>query len=44
MRLTGGTRNIGHFHGKYARLMAHWRKALPIPMLEIRYEETVANP
>ena len=27
----------------YLRLMEHWRKVLPIPMLEVDYEETVAD-
>lgn len=30
------------FHD-YRRLMAHWRTCLPVPMLEIHYEETVAD-
>jgi hypothetical protein len=28
---------------QYQRLMAHWRQTLPVPMLEIDYEETVAD-
>ncbi len=28
---------------QYRRLMAHWRRVLPLPMLEIRYEVTVAD-
>jgi tetratricopeptide (TPR) repeat protein len=27
----------------YERLMAHWRRVLPVPVLEVRYEETVAD-
>jgi hypothetical protein len=27
----------------YGRLMAHWRACLPVSLLEIDYEETVAN-
>jgi tetratricopeptide (TPR) repeat protein len=27
----------------YRRLMGHWRRVLPVPMLEIDYEETVAD-
>ena len=30
------------FH-EYQRLMEHWRKVLPVPMLEVDYEETVAD-
>lgn len=36
-------RNIGHFYGEYARLMAHWRNVLPVEMIEISYEEMVTN-
>lgn len=28
---------------QYQRIMAHWRQVLPVPMLEIDYEETVAD-
>jgi hypothetical protein len=30
------------FHD-YLRLMAHWRRDLPLPLLEVDYEETVAD-
>jgi tetratricopeptide (TPR) repeat protein len=30
------------FH-EYQRLMEHWRKVLPVPLLEVDYEETVAD-
>lgn len=36
-------RNIGHFYGEYAKLMAHWREVLPIQMLEVSYENMVTN-
>lgn len=35
--------NIASYYEEYTRLMAHWRNVLPIPMLEVRYEEMVAN-
>ena len=28
---------------EYERIMEHWRRVLPVPMLEIDYEETVAD-
>ena len=28
---------------QYQRLMEHWRRVLPVPLLEIAYEETVAD-
>jgi hypothetical protein len=30
------------FH-QYQRLMEHWQKVLPVPLLEVDYEETVAD-
>src|SRR5262249_16381184 len=28
---------------EYQRVMAHWRRVLPVPLLEVDYEETVAD-
>jgi hypothetical protein len=40
------TNDLGHiasrFH-EYHRLMEHWRKVLPVPLLEVDYEETVTD-
>jgi tetratricopeptide (TPR) repeat protein len=36
-------RNIGHFYGEYARLMAHWRKISALKMMEISYEDMIQN-
>ena len=30
------------FH-QYRRLLEHWRRVLPVPLLEVDYEETVAD-
>jgi tetratricopeptide (TPR) repeat protein len=35
--------DLGFFHREYARLMAHWRQVLPIPVHEVIYEELVAD-
>lgn len=38
--------DMEHIGGRirdYLRLMEHWRQALPVPMLEVDYEETVAD-
>ena len=35
--------SLGHFHRQYERLMDHWRAVLPVPMLDVRYEDTVAD-
>jgi hypothetical protein len=35
-----------HIEGRfeeYRRLMEHWRRVLPVPLLEVDYEETVAD-
>ncbi|QTA90213.1 tetratricopeptide repeat-containing sulfotransferase family protein [Desulfonema magnum] len=34
---------IGAYYRQYKRLMAHWRKVLPLKMYEIQYEELIAN-
>ena len=31
--------DLGHFFGEYARLMAHWERAFPGRIVNIRYEE-----
>jgi tetratricopeptide (TPR) repeat protein len=35
--------NIASRFAQYRRLMDHWRKVLPVPLLEIDYEDTVAD-
>jgi hypothetical protein len=35
--------DLAFFTAQYERLMVHWRHVLPLPVLEVRYEETVAN-
>jgi tetratricopeptide (TPR) repeat protein len=34
---------LGLYYRQYDRLMAHWRKVLPLRMLEVRYEDTIAD-
>jgi tetratricopeptide (TPR) repeat protein len=36
-------KNIGHFYGQYRKLMEYWHKVLPIPILDVRYEEMVGD-
>jgi tetratricopeptide (TPR) repeat protein len=36
--------DLGMCYRAYLKLMAHWRTVLPRPMLEVDYEELVANP
>jgi len=35
--------DLAFYAGQYRRLMAHWREALPLPILEVAYEDTVAD-
>ncbi|GMU84418.1 MAG: hypothetical protein AMXMBFR47_42880 [Planctomycetota bacterium] len=35
---------IAAIHGQYRRLMTHWKSVLDLPILEVRYEDLVANP
>jgi len=35
--------DLAFFCAQYERLMAHWREALPVPMLELQYEQTIAD-
>jgi tetratricopeptide (TPR) repeat protein len=36
-------RDVGHFHVQYQRLMNHWRDALPAGVMDVKYEDMVAN-
>jgi Flp pilus assembly protein TadD len=36
-------RNLGKYYREYERLMAHWSKVSPLPILELQYEELTAN-
>ncbi len=35
---------LGHFYHQYERLMAHWKQVLDLPILDVQYEELVADP
>ncbi|MBW1878257.1 MAG: sulfotransferase [Deltaproteobacteria bacterium] len=36
--------SLGHYYLAYQELMAHWRKALPLSLFEVRYESLVTDP
>lgn len=36
--------NLGHHHRQYERLMAHWHEVLPGRIMDINYEDTIADP
>ncbi|WP_161958646.1 tetratricopeptide repeat-containing sulfotransferase family protein [Ferruginivarius sediminum] len=35
--------DVGHHHRQYQRIMAHWRKVLPVKFYEVQYEELVKD-
>lgn len=35
--------SIGHYYRQYERIMAHWRAVSPLPMLDVVYEDVVAD-
>jgi hypothetical protein len=41
--LCADLRKLGTVYRQYERLMAHWRRVLHIPTLEVRYEDLVKN-
>ena len=43
LRWANDPRHIASRFHEYQRMMEHWRKVLPVPMLEVDYEETVAD-
>lgn len=36
--------DLGYYYMAYKKLMAHWRSVLNLPLLEIHYEDLVADP
>ena len=36
-------RHLARFHGNYQRLMVHWKNVLDVPILDVTYEEVVAD-
>jgi FkbM family methyltransferase len=40
---TWDLQDLGKYHRQYRRLMDHWREVLPLQMLEVDYEDLVAN-
>jgi tetratricopeptide (TPR) repeat protein len=43
IRWANDRQHVASRFGEYQRLMEHWRKVLPAPLLEVDYEETVAD-
>jgi tetratricopeptide (TPR) repeat protein len=36
--------DLGYYYRLYTRMMDHWRTVLPLPMLEVQYEDLVGRP
>ncbi|MEZ5543243.1 MAG: tetratricopeptide repeat protein [Pseudomonadota bacterium] len=36
-------KSLGLYYRQYERLMAHWKRTLTIPIMDVQYEEVVAN-
>ncbi len=34
---------LGHYYRRYERLMAHWKSVVPLPVLDVRYEDVVGD-
>ncbi len=43
LRWTSDPRHMASRFHEHQRIMEHWRKVLPVPVLEVDYEETVAD-
>jgi hypothetical protein len=43
LRWTNDPEHIASRFREYQRVMRHWREVLPVPVLEVDYEETVAD-
>jgi tetratricopeptide (TPR) repeat protein len=35
--------DLAFFHAEYRRLMEHWHRVLPLPILDVQYEDTVED-
>ncbi len=36
--------HLGGYYRQYEQIMAHWKAVLPLPILEVQYEQLVADP
>lgn len=44
LSFTNNLLHIGEYYTEYERMMAHWKSALSIPLMDLRYEDLVAEP
>lgn len=43
LSFTNDLTDLGFYYREYERFMAHWRRVLPMPIYEVRYEDLVAS-
>ena len=43
LKFTNNMETLGRYYQQYQRIMAHWKAHLDIPILEVPYEETIAD-
>lgn len=43
LRFTYNLRHLGFVYRQYTRLMEHWHRVLPLPILDVQYEDLVAD-
>lgn len=36
--------NLGHYYKQYERIMRHWHEVLPGRIMDVKYEDTIADP
>jgi tetratricopeptide (TPR) repeat protein len=36
--------HLGHYYRQYERVMAHWSRVLPVPVLDLKYEDLIDDP
>lgn len=44
LRFTTDLSHLASFYRDYRNLMAHWRKVLPLPIMDVQYEALVSDP
>lgn len=43
LKFTNHLEHLGRYYGQYQRIMQHWKRELEIPILDVHYEETIAD-
>ncbi len=43
MPFANNLESLGHYYQAYEKIMAHWHEVLPLPILDVQYEEMIAD-